>query len=74
MFDNKATVQIAKNGKLMRMIRHIERRFHFVCQGQQDIIHQLHWIPYDSQFANILTKTQLSGKINFGNLDLLQVV
>jgi hypothetical protein len=41
----------------MRMIQHIERRFHFVCQGQQDIIHQLHWIPYDSQFANILTKT-----------------
>ncbi|KAI2501282.1 hypothetical protein MHU86_13145 [Fragilaria crotonensis] len=45
MIDNEATVQIAKNGKLTRKTRHIERRFHFVRQGQQDGIHQLHWIP-----------------------------
>ncbi|KAI2503718.1 Reverse transcriptase (RNA-dependent DNA polymerase) [Fragilaria crotonensis] len=57
MIDNEATVQIAKNG-------HIERRFHFVRQGQQDGIHQLHWIPCDYQLADILTKTQLSGKID----------
>ncbi|KAI2513994.1 hypothetical protein MHU86_378 [Fragilaria crotonensis] len=42
MIDNEATVQIAKNGKLTRKTRHIERRFHFVRQGQQDGIHQLH--------------------------------
>ncbi|KAI2490676.1 hypothetical protein MHU86_23887 [Fragilaria crotonensis] len=30
MIDNEATVQIAKNGKLTRKTRHIERRFHFV--------------------------------------------
>jgi hypothetical protein len=64
MIDNEATVQIAKNGKLTRKTRHIERRFHFVRQGQQDGIHQLHWIPCDSQLADILTKTQLSGKID----------
>ena len=64
MIDNEATVQIAKNGKLTRKTRHIERRFHFVRQGQQDGIHQLHWIPCNSQLADILTKTQLSGKID----------
>jgi len=64
MIDNEATVQIAKNGKLTRKTRHIERRFHFVRQGQQDGIHQLHWIPCDSQLADILTKTQHSGKID----------
>ena len=64
MIDNEATVQIAKNGKLTRKTRHIERRFHFVRQGQQDGTHQLHWIPCDSQLADILTKTQLSGKID----------
>jgi hypothetical protein len=64
MIDNEATVQIAKNGKLTRKTRHIERRFHFVRQGQQDGIHQLHWIPCDYQLADILTKTQLSGKID----------
>jgi hypothetical protein len=64
MIDNEATVQIAKNGKLTRKTRHIERRFHYVRQGQQDGIHQLHWIPCDSQLADILTKTQVSSKID----------
>ena len=59
MIDNETTVQIAKNGNLTRKTRHIERRFHFVRQGQQDGIHQLHWIPCDFQFAD-----QLSGKID----------
>jgi hypothetical protein len=64
MIDNEATVQIAKNGKLTRKTRHIKRRFHVIRQGQQEGIHQLHWIPCNSQLANILTKTQLSGKID----------
>jgi hypothetical protein len=64
MVDNDATVQIAKNGKLTRKTRHIERRFHFVRQGQQDGIHQLHWIPCDSQLADVLTKTQPASKID----------
>ncbi|KAI2501590.1 hypothetical protein MHU86_12861 [Fragilaria crotonensis] len=64
MIDNEATVQIAKNGKLTRKTRHIERRFHYVRQGQQGGTHQLHWIPCDSQLADILTKTQVSSKID----------
>jgi hypothetical protein len=56
MIDNEATVQITKNGRLTRKTRHIKRCFHFVRQGQQDGIHQLHWIPCNSQLANILTK------------------
>ena len=64
MIDNEATVQIARNGKLTRKTRHIERRFHYVRQGQQDGTHQLHWIPCESQLADILTKTQVSSKID----------
>jgi hypothetical protein len=64
MVDNEATVQIAKNGKLTRKTRHIERRFHFVRQGQQEGIHQLHWIPCDFQLADVLTKTQPANKID----------
>jgi hypothetical protein len=63
MVDNDTTVQIAKNGKLTRKTRHTERRFHFVRQGQQDGIHQLHWIPCNYQLADVLTKTQLASKI-----------
>jgi hypothetical protein len=64
MIDNEATVQITCNGKLTQKIRHIERRFHYVRQGQQDSTHQLHWIPCESQLADILTKSQVSSKID----------
>ena len=64
MVDNEATVQIAKNGKLTRKTRHIERRFHYVRQGQQDGTHQLHWIPCEFQLADVLTKTQVASKID----------
>jgi hypothetical protein len=39
MVDYEAAVQIAKNGKLTRKTHHIEQRFHFVGQGQQDGTH-----------------------------------
>ena len=64
MIDNKATVQIAYNGKLTRKTRHIKWRFHYICPGQQDGTHQLHWMPCESQLADILTKTQISSKID----------
>ena len=64
MIDSEATVQIARNGKLTRKTCHMERRFHCVRQGQQDRTHQLHWIPCVSQLADILTKTQVSSKID----------
>jgi hypothetical protein len=65
MLDNVATVQIARNGKLTRKTRHIEGRFHYVRQGQQDGTHQLHWIvPCESQLADSPTKNQVSSKID----------
>ena len=64
MIDNKATVQIACNGKLTRKTRHIKQCFHYICQGQQDQTHQLHRILSESQIADILTKTQVSSKID----------
>jgi hypothetical protein len=45
MIDNKVTVQIACNGKLIWKTRHIKQRFHYVRPGQQDGTHQLHWKP-----------------------------
>jgi hypothetical protein len=64
MIDNEATVQIARNGKLTWKTCHIKRRFNYVRQGQQDGTHQLNWIPCESQFADILTKTQVFSKID----------
>ncbi len=60
MIDNKATVQIACN----LQTRHIKWHFHYFHQGQLDGTHQLHWESCESQLADILTKTQVSSKID----------
>lgn len=64
MVDNEAAVQMAKNGKMTRKTRHISRRFHYVRQGQQDGVHQLHWISNVHQLADVTTKTQVASKID----------
>ena len=64
MIDNEAAVQMARNGKLSRKARHVERRFHFVRQGQESGFHSLNWVPGDLQLADILTKTQHASKID----------
>jgi hypothetical protein len=48
MIDSKANVQMACNQKLTQKTHHIKQRFHYVCQGQQDGTHQLHWIFCES--------------------------
>jgi hypothetical protein len=73
MVDNEAAVQMVKNGKMTRKTRHIERSFHFFRQGQQDRVHQLHWVSNVHQLADIMTKTQVASKIDpIHPKDLLQ--
>jgi len=64
MVDNEATVTIARNGRLTRKNRHVERRFHYVKQGQAVRAHELHWIPGEAMVSDILTKTQDASKID----------
>ena len=64
MTDNTATVQMAKNGRLTRKTRHIERRFHYVREGQQNGLHALHWISQHSMLADVMTKSQAAYKID----------
>jgi len=64
MIDNEAVVQMAKSGRMTRKTRHIERRFHFVRQGQDNGLHKLHWIPGEFQLADVQTKSQEAAKID----------
>jgi hypothetical protein len=67
LIDNKAIVQIVCNGKLTLKTRHIKQRFHYVRQGQQDgttaHINYTGNLVYH-KLADILTKTQVSSKID----------
>jgi len=64
MIDNEAVVQMAKSGRMTRKTRHIERRFHFVRQGQDNGLHKLQWIPGEFQLADVQTKSQEAAKID----------
>ena len=63
MVDNEP-VKIAQNGKLSRKTRHIERRFHYVKQGQAVGTHEVHWISGEAMVSDILTKAQEAAKID----------
>lgn len=64
MTDNSATVQMAKNGRLTRKTRHIERRFHYVRAGEQAKVHTLQWCPSSYMVADVMTKSQPAYKID----------
>jgi hypothetical protein len=68
MIDHEATVQIAKNGKLIRKKRHIECRFHFVCPGQQDgRIHKNMMLTFSPARHNFLAKLILISPRSFAS-------
>ena len=64
MVDNQAAVKMSANDQLTRKSRHIERRFHYVREGQSTKMHSLHWCPGEDQLADIMTKTQSADKID----------
>ena len=64
LVDNSSAVQMASNTKQTRQNRHIQRRFHYVRQGQRDGKHKITWICKEDQLADIMTKTQDASKID----------
>ena len=47
---------MAKNGKNTKHTRHISRRVHFVCNGENRKIHKVGWCEEGLQLADIATK------------------
>ena len=64
LVDNSSTIQMASNTRQTRRNRHIQRRFHYVRQGQRDGKHKIIWIRKEDQLADITTKSQEASKID----------
>ena len=45
LIDNHAAMQMSKNWKPTKYNRHIDRRYHYVRQGQKEGKHKIIWIP-----------------------------
>ena len=56
VLDSKYDMCMAKNGKDTKHTRHIERRMHFVRNGEKCNMHKIDWCEGGLQLADIGTK------------------
>ena len=63
VLDSKSAMCMANNGKDTKHTRHVERRMHFVRNGEKCKMHKIDWCEGGLQLADIGTK-------NVSELDL----
>jgi hypothetical protein len=56
LLDSTAAISMAESARSTSRTRHIDRRFHYVRQGQAAGRHKLSWITSEDQLADIGTK------------------
>ncbi|GKV40705.1 hypothetical protein SLEP1_g48314 [Rubroshorea leprosula] len=54
--DNKSSIALAKNPQFHERSKHIDTRYHYVCQCVEDKVVQLIFVKSHDQMADILTK------------------
>ena len=60
LLDSSAAVAMAETAQSTKRTRHIDRRFHYVRQGQATGKHQIKWISNTDQIADLGTKAVTS--------------
>ena len=56
VLDSKYAICTAKNNSNTKYTRHIERRMHFVTNGEKCKMHKMDWCEGGLQLAGICTK------------------
>ena len=56
LLDSESAIAMSKNQRDSKHTRHIERRVHYVRQGQLSGQHHLDYVPAELQLADIGTK------------------
>ena len=56
LLDSESAIAMSRNQRDSKHTRHIERRVHYVRQGQKSGQHRLEYVPADLQLADIGTK------------------
>lgn len=54
--DNTSAIMLIKNGKMNTRSKHIDTRFHFICEKYQEKLFNLHHCNTTEQVADIFTK------------------
>lgn len=56
MIDIKTVMSLAKNPVMHRMSKHIDTKFHFLCNQVHNEVFEVVHCSTQKQFANVLTK------------------
>lgn len=54
--DNQACIKVAEEDKVMKRLKHVDVRYHFVRDEIQKRVIRLVYVPTDSQIADVMTK------------------
>ena len=68
--DNKSIIAIAQNLVQQGMTKHINVKFHFIREVENNLLIKLHYCPIDIQLADIMTKALLRSKLEFLRIKL----
>ena len=56
MADNQSTIALAKDNKFHSCTKHIDLRYHFICEAVEDKRIKMQYIPTTDNVANIFTR------------------
>jgi hypothetical protein len=54
--DNQSAIKLIKSGKLNRNSKHIDVRYHYICDKMNEGLIDLKYCPSEDQLAYTLTK------------------
>jgi hypothetical protein len=66
LIDNKSAISLCKNPVLHERSKHIDTRYHFICECVEEKELEVDYIRTEEQLADILTKAL--GRIRFQEL------
>ena len=55
--DNQGAIKLSKNPQHYNQMKHIDIKYHFICESNQSGLIQLTYIPTNEMVADILTKS-----------------
>ena len=62
--DNQGAITLSKDNKFHVQTKHINIRYHFICEAVEDGKIQVEYIPTDDNVADIFTKPLMKTKFH----------
>jgi len=54
--DNQSAIALCRDSKFHARTKHIDIRYHFICEAVSDRKMEIHYVPSNENLADIMTK------------------